>query len=333
MLAVGSCRRFLSTHANTKALPSNLQLADGGRILRTTVAVKKVEIPEEQYYFPPLEMAVSSLPVKEWGTPGKFVEREIAELDSRVFNVAIRKDIVHEMIRYQRAKIRQPHRTKRIGEISGSTRKPRPQKGGGQAQVGNTRNSAWRKGQKAHGPVLRSFAFDLNKKYRARSLMTVLAAKHLEGNLHVFDKFDLGTRKTKDLLTLVRDHGLLAPNGGITDEERDNGGAEWRAMLCDDEMSPNMVYSALNLQNLILMPQSKMSTHDLMRFDVLAISVRALEDLQARLIVQHQASRRRMTSLKQHTVITLGPSLFREEKLSMNVRRVANRERATVGLE
>ena len=46
-------------------------------------------------------------------------------LEKRIFEVAIRKDIVHDVIRYIRHMRRQPKKTKRIGEISGSTKKPR----------------------------------------------------------------------------------------------------------------------------------------------------------------------------------------------------------------
>ncbi len=75
-------------------------------------------------------------------------------------------------------------------------------------------------------------------------------------------------------------------------------------MLCCDDMSANMVYSAANVQTLILMPQTKLSVLDLMRFDVLAISENALEALQQRLIVQLLGNNRRLNTLKQHTVLT-----------------------------
>jgi hypothetical protein len=65
-----------------------------------------------------------------------------------------------------------------------------------------------------------------------------------------------------------------------------------------------MVYSAANVQQIILMPQSKMSVIDLMRFDTLAISEKALEGLQQRLVVQMLGNNRRLNSLKQHTVLT-----------------------------
>ncbi|CAN0547089.1 unnamed protein product, partial [Ectocarpus sp. 12 AP-2014] len=57
------------------------------------------------------------------------------------------------------------HQTKRIGEISGSGRKVRPQKGGGVARAGHSRPPHWRGGAKAHGPRRRDFSFKLNKKF------------------------------------------------------------------------------------------------------------------------------------------------------------------------
>jgi large subunit ribosomal protein L4 len=74
-----------------------------------------------------------------------------------------------------------------MSEIRGSNKKPIPQKGGGNSQVGHKRNSSWRGGQKAHGPVLRNYAIDINKKVRALGMMMAIAAKHREGNLIVFD--------------------------------------------------------------------------------------------------------------------------------------------------
>eukprot|EP01036_Dinobryon_divergens_P034563 gene34563-44678_t len=128
-------------------------------------------IPPEDYLFPILNVpeAIRVIPFREGGVAS------LAPMEKEIFQVPIRKDIVHEVIRYFRAKRRQPHKTKRMSELRGSNKKPRPQKGGGTSQ----RNSAWRGGQKAHGPVLRSFAFRLNKKFRAMGMMIVLAAKRI----------------------------------------------------------------------------------------------------------------------------------------------------------
>jgi len=42
-----------------------------------------------------------------------------------IFEVAIRKDIIMDVVRCIRHKRRQPHRVKRVGELRGSKRKPR----------------------------------------------------------------------------------------------------------------------------------------------------------------------------------------------------------------
>lgn len=61
-------------------------------------------------------------------------------LDPSVFNAPLRKDILHRVVRWQLACRRSGnHKAKSRSETRGSTRKVRPQKGGGQARVGDLR--------------------------------------------------------------------------------------------------------------------------------------------------------------------------------------------------
>lgn len=170
-------------------IPSNLKLADESVFLEEPKP--KVE-NDLLYYFPPL-VAPSTLPVVCFQNPDNKLDETVA-LDPVVFRVALRKDIVHNVIVYHRAKLRQPKKTKRKSEIRGSNKKPYAQKGSGRAQVGHRRNSVWRGGQKAHGPVLRDYSIGCNRKTRALATMILLASKEKEGNLIVVDKFDLGVR-------------------------------------------------------------------------------------------------------------------------------------------
>lgn len=180
--------KFFSTQAEVTEkippqIPSNLHMINVNVLDEVD---EKIYFNPEMFMFPPLHIPTSTA-VTMFHNPGHFTETE-APLQKMIFGVAIRKDIVHEVIRYQRAKVRQPKKTKRMSEIRGSNKKPRPQKGGGQAQVGHKRNSVWRGGQKAHGPVLRDYSFSLNRKFRAMGLMIALTAKFREGNMIVFDK-------------------------------------------------------------------------------------------------------------------------------------------------
>lgn len=177
--------KLLSTNALVNEFPQNLQI-DDPNILKPVVP--KVVIEDIRYKFPALEVP-SSISVFKFHQPGEVASENA--LDPDIFSVALRKDIVLEAVRHTRAALRQPHKTKRIGEIRGSNKKPRPQKGTGASQVGNRRNSAWRGGQKAHGPVLRDFSFKLNRKVLAKAMMIALAAKLREGNLIVFDEFKM----------------------------------------------------------------------------------------------------------------------------------------------
>ena len=57
-----------------------------------------------------------------------------ASLNKDVFGLEVRKDILHRMVQYQRAKAQAgTHNTKTVGEISGTTKKPHKQKGTGSA--------------------------------------------------------------------------------------------------------------------------------------------------------------------------------------------------------
>ncbi len=181
-------RRPISSKFSTAQLPPNLVVADM-KIFEESKP--KIVIDPESYFFPTINIP-KSIPVHIFNAPGTFAEP--APLEQKIFEVAIRKDIIHDNVRYIRHQKRQPNRTKRMADISGSNKKPYPQKGGGYSQVGNKRNSSWRKGMKAHGPVLRDFSIKLNRKVRALGMMMVFAAKHREGNLYIFDELQTSVR-------------------------------------------------------------------------------------------------------------------------------------------
>ncbi|WVZ50851.1 hypothetical protein U9M48_002063 [Paspalum notatum var. saurae] len=97
-------------------------------------------------------------------------------LDGDVFDVPIRKDIVHRAVRWQLAKRQQgTHSTKTISEVSGTGRKPYKQKGTGRARHGTLRGPQFRGGATMHGPKPRSHAIELQKKVRRLGLKIALS--------------------------------------------------------------------------------------------------------------------------------------------------------------
>lgn len=65
-------------------------------------------------------------------------------LGGDIFDVPIRRDILHRVVRWQLAKRQQgTHLTKGRSEVRGGGRKPRPQKGSGQSRQGTIRAPQW----------------------------------------------------------------------------------------------------------------------------------------------------------------------------------------------
>lgn len=245
-------------------IPTNLHLAD-----MTILEPPPEDIVKPiEYLFPPKDFP-STIEVRSFQN---FEEKsvQVAPLDKRVFGVAIRQDIIHQIIRYQRAKIRQPQCTKGISELRGSTRKLYQQKGTGRSRVGMARVPGRRGGPKAHGPVLRDFSFSLNRKMRAMGMMIALAAKFREGNLIVFDKFELETLKTKALTQLLENHGLLTN----------------MTLFIDNGFQDNFATASRNLYHVNTLPENRANVYDIVKHEKLAISMDALATLQERLIAQ-----------------------------------------------
>ena len=97
-----------------------------------------------------------------------------AELPDALFGAVPRKDIIARVVQWQLMKRRAgTHKTKGMGEVSGTTRKPYKQKGTGNARQGSLRAPQFRTGGVVHGPVVRDHGFDLPKKVRRLGLISM----------------------------------------------------------------------------------------------------------------------------------------------------------------
>ncbi|CAK9177028.1 unnamed protein product [Ilex paraguariensis] len=151
-------------------------------------------------------------------------DKGLMVLAGDVFDVPIRKDIVHRVVRWQLAKRQQgTHSTKTISEVSGTGRKPWRQKGTGRARHGTLRGPQFRGGATMHGPKPRSHAIKLNKKVRRLGLKIALSARAAEGKLMVFEDLEVPTHKTKNIVNYVEQmedkKKLLLVDGGPISEK------------------------------------------------------------------------------------------------------------------
>ena len=189
------------------------------------------------------------------------------ELADEVFGVPVRTDLLHRMVSYQLSKRRSgTHKTKGISEISGTTKKPFNQKGGGRARQGSLRSPQFRGGATIFGPVVRSHAFDMPKKVRSLALKVALSAKAADGKLVVLDQAKLSAPKTKDLANAFKALG-------------------WGSVLVIDgpALDDNFALASRNMPFVDVLPSVGANVYDILRRDTLVLTKDAVAALEARL--------------------------------------------------
>ncbi len=189
------------------------------------------------------------------------------ELSDEVFGAAVRPDIMHRCVEWQRAKRRAgTHATKTISQISGTTAKPYRQKGTGRARQGSLRSVQFRGGGVAHGPVPRSHATDLPKKVRRLALRSALSAKQQAGQLVVLDEAKIGEAKTKALAQRFAKLG-------------------WNSALIIDgtAVDESFARAARNVVGIDVLPSMGANVYDILRRHVLVLTKDAVNALEARL--------------------------------------------------
>ena len=121
------------------------------------------------------------------------------ELNSSLFGLEPRPDILNKVVRWQLAKRQQgTHSVLTRSEVSYSTKKIVRQKGSGSGRHGSRRAPIFRKGGVYKGPKPRSHAFSLTKKLRKLGLRHALSSKYASGNLIILNKAEIDNQKTSD---------------------------------------------------------------------------------------------------------------------------------------
>jgi len=189
------------------------------------------------------------------------------DLDEALFGLEPRADILHGVVRWQRAKSQAgTHSTLTRAEVSYSTKKIYRQKGTGGARHGSKKAPIFRHGGVSKGPQPRSHAHDLPKKFRALGLRHALSAKLKAGALVIVDSIAMAEAKTAQLAKTVKDLG-------------------WKRVLIIDGVSVdgNFALAARNVEGVDVLPTMGANVYDILRRDTLVITQAGVEALEARL--------------------------------------------------
>ncbi len=183
------------------------------------------------------------------------------ELSSDVFEVEVKKDVLHTVVRWQLASRRAgTHMTKTKGLVSGGGKKPFKQKGTGNARQGSTRSPLMPGGGTMFGPQPRSYAYVLPKKTRKVGLMMALSHLLKEGKLTVVDTM-ASEGKSSELNKRLKTFGVS------------------KAVLIDASADEKFNRAARNLANYKYFSVDGINVFDLLKFDHAVITKNSVQKI------------------------------------------------------
>ena len=205
-----------------------------------------------------MELAVVNISGKETG-------RKV-NLNDSIFGIEPNDHAIYLDTKQFLANQRQgTHKAKERGEVAGSTRKIKKQKGTGTARAGSIKNPLFRGGGRVFGPKPRYYGFKLNKKVKQLARKSALSYKASSNNIIVLEDFKLEAPKTKEFLK-------IGDNLKIGNK---------KSIFVLPEQNNNIYLSSRNLQGVEVVIASELSTYKIMKASTLILAESAVDVLQA----------------------------------------------------
>ena len=189
------------------------------------------------------------------------------ELESSIFGLEPRADILHRVVTWQRAKQRAgTHAVKSVSEVAGSGKKAFKQKKTGNARQGERYNVHMRGGGVIHGPVVRDHSIDLPKKIRSLGLKMALSSKAKDGSLIIIDSEKLEVAKTNAFAKQLKKLDIASA-----------------LFVGAADLDENFKKSAANIANIDVLPTIGLNVLDILKHEKLVLTADAVKAVEARL--------------------------------------------------
>jgi len=156
------------------------------------------------------------------------------------------------------------HKTKERGEIRGSRKKIKRQKGTGTARFGDIKNPIFRGGGRVFGPRPRTYGGKLNRKVKELARKSALSYKVKNNQVMVVEDFTLEAPKTSEFATIRKNLKLDDKKSLFVISERNN----------------NVYLSSRNLQNSKVVTLSELNTYEIINATALCFVESSLDVLQ-----------------------------------------------------
>lgn len=181
-------------------------------------------------------------------TAGKETGRSVV-LNDQIFGIEPNDHAIYLDVKQYMANNRQgTHASKERGEVAGSTRKLKKQKGTGGARAGSITSPVFRGGGRVFGPRPRNYSFKLNRKIKALARKSALTYKAKASDILVLEDFVLEAPKTKEMVA-------IGNNLNITNK---------KSLFVLPEENKNISLSSRNLQDISIVTASRLNTYQIL---------------------------------------------------------------------
>lgn len=198
---------------------------------------------------------------------GKDTGRK-AELSKAVFGIEPNNHAVYLDVKQYLANQRQgTHKAKERGEIVGSTKKIKKQKGTGTARAGSIKSGVFKGGGRMFGPRPRNYGFKLNKNLKRLARKSALTIKASEKSIVVLEDFNFETPKTKNFTAVLKALEL------------DNK----KSLFVLGEANNNVYLSSRNFEGSEVITSSELNTYKILNANKLILLEGSLEGIQSNL--------------------------------------------------
>jgi large subunit ribosomal protein L4 len=169
--------------------------------------------------------------------------------------------------------------TKTKAEVAFSGAKPWRQKGTGRARAGYKSSALWRKGGVVFGPKPRDYSKKISKTVRRLAFQKALSERITAGDVLTIDAFAVKELKTKAFISLLKKQ---------TDAKK--------VLLISDSFDANTYKSARNVKPVRLAVASDVNAEQLLSFDKIIVTQKALEHLAERTSASANQAPRKATA-------------------------------------
>ncbi len=195
---------------------------------------------------------------------GKETSKKV-DLSKDVFGIEPNDHAIYlDVKQYLAAQRKGTHKAKERGDIKGSRRKLRKQKGSGAARVGDIKNPLFRGGGRVFGPRPRKYNFKVNKKVKRLARKSALSYMAKGNNLIILEDFSFESIKTKSYVDFLNNFDQL----------------QNKTLLVLAEANKNILLSSRNLKKSNVVLASELNTYDVMNANKLMMMESAISKIE-----------------------------------------------------